>query len=57
MAKCFVTAFPFVRQEGIIEVPDDVSAEDVHDYISEHWDEIEFGEAELDYAGSDFDVN
>ena len=48
-----VTAYPYAVTYGSINVPDDI--EDVREYISEHWDEIEFGQPVLDYCGTDFE--
>ena len=56
MAKTYlVTAFPYAVQNGKITVPDDVI--DVNKYIKNHWNGIEFNEPDLDYFGTDFDVN
>ncbi len=51
--KILVTAYPFATQYGTIDVPDDV--EDVREYIDENFDEIKFGEPDLDYCGTDWD--
>lgn len=52
-----VTAYPYAVQYGTIEVPKELNEDDVNDYLFEHWNEIKFGEPELDYAGTDFDFN
>jgi len=60
MNKIYVTAYPYARQTGSVLVPESVdSVEDLRAYIMEHFDEIDFGEPELDYAGTDmaFDFN
>lgn len=49
-----VTAYPYAVQYGKIDVPDDV--EDIKEYISDYWDDIDFDEPELDYEGCSFDV-
>lgn len=53
MSKYLITAFPYATQYGRLEIPDGV--EDAKSYIEDHWDEIQFGEPELDYCGTDFD--
>lgn len=50
-----VTGYPYATTSGDIEVPDDVKDEELHDYIKEHFDEISFGEPDLDYCGTDFE--
>lgn len=52
--KVRVIAYPYARQEGTIEVPNGV--ENLEEYVSEHFDEVRFGKVELDYKGTDFDV-
>lgn len=52
-----VTAYPYAVQYGTIEVPKELNEDDVKDYLYEHWNEIKFGEPELDYVGTDFDIN
>ena len=53
--KVRVIAYPYAVQYGEIEVPNDVKGEDLQEYISEHFDEVAFGEPELDYQGTEFD--
>jgi len=48
----WIVASPYATQYGTIVVPDNVEPEE---YIKEHWDEIDFDEPELDYAGTDFE--
>ncbi len=50
----YVTAYPYAVQYGRIDVPDDV--EDIREYVSDNWDDIDFGDPELDYVGCDFEV-
>lgn len=60
MARYMVTAFPYATQQGPIYVPDEVvktGEEKVREYISNNWNNIEFGEPDLDYAGTDFDID
>lgn len=49
-----VLAYPFASICGDIDIPDDV--DDVEQYVIEHWNEIVWGEPELDYCGTDFEV-
>ena len=49
-----VAAYPYVTQYGKIDVPDNV--EDIKEYISDNWDDIDFDEPELDYEGCAFDA-
>lgn len=52
-----ITAYPFVIQTGLIEVPDgDLNREELRNYIICHWGEIRFDEPEFDYSGAEFDV-
>lgn len=51
----WVTAHPYANQDGTIEVPANIPADEVEDYIYNHFDEIEFGEPELDYKGTGFE--
>lgn len=53
--KVSVTAYPYAVQFGEIDIPEGISTDEIYDYLTEHWDEIEFGEADLDYAGTDFE--
>lgn len=55
MAKYHITAYPYATQSGEINIPDDIT--DVKAYVEEHWNEIEFDEPDLDYAGTDFEVD
>lgn len=50
-----ITAYPYAIQHGTVDVPDSVPAEDIDDYLTEHWSDIKFDEPDLDYAGTDFD--
>lgn len=49
-----VTAFPYATIEGDIVIPD--GASDVREYIEEHFNDIRFGEASLDYKGTEMDI-
>ena len=52
-----ITATPYATQYGTIEVPDDLPEEDYKKYVTEHFDDIKFGEPDLDYAGTDLDIS
>ncbi len=52
-----VTAYPYAVQYGSLIVPDELSDQaEIEEYVREHFDEIEFGEPDLDYAGTVFDI-
>lgn len=48
-----VCAYPYATQIGTIQVPNETT--DVKEYITNHWNEIEFRETELDYSGTNFE--
>jgi hypothetical protein len=52
-----VTAYPYAVMNGTIEVPANVPDDELDDYVREHFDKVEFGEPQLDFAGTDFDIN
>lgn len=56
MKSLEIIAYPYAAQQGVIEVPEGLSPEKEHDYIVDHWNEIDFGSPELDYEGIDFEV-
>ena len=51
-----VTAYPYATQNGWIDVPPFIPEENVQEYIENHFSEIEFDPPELDYNGTDFDI-
>ena len=53
----YITALPYATQNGTIQVPADLTEEDYHDYVQEHFDDIEFNEIDLDYCGTDIEIN
>ena len=55
MAKVDVTAYPYATVWGELEIPDDT--EDVRGYVRDHWDAIKFGSPDLDFCGTDFEVD
>ncbi len=55
--KICVTAYPYAVQYGSLIVPDElIDQAEIEEYVREHFDEIEFGEPDLDYAGTVFDI-
>ena len=51
------TAYPYASQSAKIEVPENLTTEEeIKGYISEHWNDVKFGELELDYAGTDVEL-
>lgn len=52
-----IVAYPYARQSGEIQIPEGLSKEEKVQYIKEHWNEIRFSAPELDYCGTDFDLN
>ena len=57
--KVLVTAFPYATQYGTIDIPDELmgDASDEREYVRNHWNDIEFEEPELDYSGTDFELD
>ena len=53
MKHITVTAYPYAMVYGHIDIPDDV--DDIDNYLEDNWDDINFGNPDLDYAGTDFD--
>lgn len=56
MTKYIITSRPYATQTGTLEIPDDVSGDAIYEYAEDHWYEIDFGEPNLDYGGTDFDM-
>ena len=54
--KKFITAYPYAVQTGYIDIPDHIKEEDQRQYVLDHFDEIEFGEPDLDYVGTDLEI-
>lgn len=51
-----VTAYPYATQYGTIEVPAALDGDKLEQYIACHWDDIVFGEPDLDYCGTDYEI-
>ena len=56
MKTLCITTYPYAVQTGYLDVPDNMPETQYNAYIREHWNNIEFGEADLDYAGTDIDI-
>ena len=54
--KLSVQFFPYASQWGTIVIPEYLSEEEQKEYILEHFNEVEFGEVNLDYKGTEFDI-
>lgn len=57
MKTITITAHPYADQTGLLEVPDELTSEEASAYVEEHWDKIDFHEPELDYCGTDFEID
>lgn len=53
--RYWVQAYPFASQDGYIDVPADIPANKVENYIRENFDDIEFEEPDLHYGGTEFE--
>lgn len=52
-----VDAYPYARQTGSVEVPDNVPEDKAMEWIQENWDKVKFSDdLDLDYAGTDFEI-
>ena len=52
-----VTAYPWASVYGNAEVPAHLNEDEQRMYLEAHWDEIQFGNPELDYTGAEFEIN
>ena len=57
MKNVCVTAFPYAVQYGDIKVPDNLKDNEIKQYIQDHWNDIKFGKPDLDYCGTDFEID
>ena len=55
MKTLLITAYPYAVQYGYLKAPEDLAENDADEYVKEHWNEIRFNDAELDYCGTDFE--
>ena len=51
-----VIAYPYAVMYGTIEVPMEVTDDELDGYVTEHFDDVKFGEPQLDFKGTDFDI-
>ena len=52
-----VKAYPYASTEGTIQVPSNLTNQkEIEEYVTLHFDDIVFGEPQLDYKGTDFDI-
>ncbi len=52
-----ITASPYATQYGELSVPKNLTGDGLREYVRNHWSEIPFGEPELDYVGTDFEID
>lgn len=52
-----VTAYPYATTSGEIDVPEGLTEEAEYTYIMNHFDDIKFGEPDLDFAGTEFHID
>lgn len=57
MEEIMITAYPYATQSGTLKVPEGLNEEQKREYISDHWNEISFSEPDLDYCGTEFDID
>ena len=57
MKSGIITTYPYATQTGSLNVPENLDEKATRKYISDHWDDIQFNDVELDYAGTEFDVD
>lgn len=56
MKTAYITAYPYATQNGKLKIPDEIKTlSQTEKYIQEHWNDIDFNEVDLDYAGTEFD--
>lgn len=51
-----IAAYPWATVFGILEIPEDIPDDEIESYVLDNWDNISFGEPELDYCNIDFEV-
>ena len=53
-----ITAYPYAVQYGTLAIPKDITEPNaLQEYVNEHWNEIDFSEPDLDYSGTDVDID
>ena len=55
--KVTVVAYPVAKQFGQIEVPDELSDNEIKKYIRLHWKDVILAKADLDYRDVPFEIN
>lgn len=55
MKEIEICAYPYAVQFGKINIPNEVPKEEYKNYIINHWNDIKFGDPELDYENTDFE--
>ena len=56
MKSITITAYPYATVCGHLDVPDNIDEDVAYEYVQNHWREIEFEEPELDFCGTDMDI-
>lgn len=56
MKTLCINASPYANVSGTISVPENLPQEQWQNYVSEHFNDIKFGEPELDYRGVDLEI-
>ena len=56
MKTITIVAYPYATQTGFLEIPETINKELEYEYVTDHWNDINFSEPELDYCGTDFDI-
>ena len=58
MKTITVIAYPYAIHTGTLNIPEEITDEqEARDYGSEHFDDINFYDLDLDYAGTEFDMH
>lgn len=57
----YITAYPYAACQGMLSgVPEDLikngSNDAIHDYVSQHFNDIRFGSPDLDFGGTDMEI-
>jgi len=56
MKEVLVVGFPYVVESGKLEVPDELTGDELYAYVESHWDDIQFEEDSRDYYDTEFEV-
>jgi len=57
METALITAYPYATQYGTLPIPKGLNEGQKQAYVEEHWGEINFSKPELDYCGTEFDID